>query len=63
MTVFSDIMSCSAVTLSLATITAVVAVALLGIAFGTDNWLYIAVDRNAIQVSGKLQLSDMICEM
>ena len=43
-------MPCSAVTLSLATVAGVVAVALLGIAFGTDNWIYIRVDRDAIQV-------------
>ncbi|XP_043195273.1 uncharacterized protein LOC122366773 isoform X1 [Amphibalanus amphitrite] len=42
-------MPCSAVTLSLATVAGVVAVALLGIAFGTDNWVYIRVDRDAIQ--------------
>ena len=44
-------MPCSAVTLSLATITAVVAVALLAIAFSTDNWQYIEVKRAQIQVS------------
>jgi len=45
-------MPCSAVTLSLATITAIVAVALLAIAFSTDNWLYIDVKRAQIhQVS------------
>ncbi|XP_046399208.1 uncharacterized protein LOC124165754 isoform X2 [Ischnura elegans] len=42
-------MPCSAVTLSLATITAIVAVALLAIAFSTDNWLYIDVKRSKIQ--------------
>ncbi|XP_069691348.1 uncharacterized protein [Periplaneta americana] len=41
-------MPCSAVTLSLATITAIVAVALLAIAFSTDNWLYIEVKRAQI---------------
>jgi hypothetical protein len=45
-------MPCSAVTLSLATITAIVAVALLAIAFSTDNWVYIDVKRAQIhQVS------------
>lgn len=39
-------MACSAVTLSVATISAVVAVACLAIAFGTDNWYEIRVDRN-----------------
>lgn len=44
-------MPCSAVTLSLATITAVIAAALLAIAFSTDNWQYIEVKRAQIQVS------------
>lgn len=44
-------MPCSAVTLSLATITSIIAVALLAIAFATDNWLYIEVRRSDIQVS------------
>ena len=43
-------MPCSAVTLSLATITAVVSTALLAIAFGTDNWVHIEVKRAQIQV-------------
>ncbi|CAG9767421.1 unnamed protein product [Ceutorhynchus assimilis] len=42
-------MPCSAVTLSLATITSIIAVALLAIAFATDNWLYIEVRRTNIQ--------------
>ncbi|XP_030760697.1 uncharacterized protein LOC115885813 isoform X1 [Sitophilus oryzae] len=42
-------MPCSAVTLSLATITSIIAVALLAIAFATDNWLYIEVKRTNIQ--------------
>ncbi|XP_037093902.1 voltage-dependent calcium channel gamma-5 subunit-like isoform X1 [Pollicipes pollicipes] len=42
-------MPCSAITLSLATVAGVVAVTLLGIAFGTDNWVYIRVDRKQIQ--------------
>lgn len=42
-------MPCSAVTLSLATISAIVATALLAIAFSTDNWLYTEVRRNSIQ--------------
>ncbi|KAK9719710.1 PMP-22/EMP/MP20/Claudin tight junction [Popillia japonica] len=42
-------MPCSAVTLSLATITSIIAVALLTIAFATDNWLYIDVKRANIQ--------------
>lgn len=44
-------MPCSAVTLSLATITAIVATALLAIAFSTDNWLYTEVKRSQIKVS------------
>lgn len=43
-------MPCSAVTLSIATITAIVAAALMAIAFSTDNWLYIEVKRTHIQV-------------
>lgn len=43
-------MPCSAVTLSLATIAAIVSVALLSIAFSTDNWLTYEVKRNNIQV-------------
>jgi len=39
-------MACSAVTLSIATIISVVAVACLAIAFSTDNWHEIRVDRN-----------------
>ncbi|CAG4965888.1 uncharacterized protein LOC123695381 isoform X2 [Colias croceus] len=42
-------MPCSAVTLSIATITAIVAAALMAIAFSTDNWLYIEVKRSNIQ--------------
>jgi len=39
-------MPCSAVTLSLATIAAVVSVALLAIAFSTDNWIRVDVARS-----------------
>ena len=39
-------MPCSAITLSLATICAVAAAALLGIAYGTDNWQYFRVGRD-----------------
>ncbi|KAH0560149.1 hypothetical protein KQX54_001953 [Cotesia glomerata] len=42
-------MPCSAVTLSLATITGIIATALLAIAFSTDNWLYTEVKRAQIQ--------------
>lgn len=52
-----ETMPCSAVTLSLATITAIVAVALLAIAFSTDNWMYIEVKRAQIhQVSSTVVL-------
>lgn len=44
-------MPCSAVTLSLATISAILSVALLAIAFSTDNWLSYEVNRNSIMVS------------
>ncbi|CAG2104382.1 unnamed protein product, partial [Medioppia subpectinata] len=39
-------MACSAVTLSVATIISVVAVACLSIGFSTDNWYEIRVDKN-----------------
>nr|CAI5849274.1 unnamed protein product [Callosobruchus analis] len=42
-------MPCSAVTLSLATITSIIATALLAIAFATDNWLLVEVKRTNIQ--------------
>lgn len=42
-------MPCSAVTLSIATICAIIATALLAIAFSTDNWLHYDVRRNQIQ--------------
>jgi len=40
---------CSAVTLAFATIFSLVAVALLAIAFSTDNWITISVDRSKLQ--------------
>jgi len=43
-------MPCSAVTLSLATIAGVVSVALLAIAFSTDNWIRIDVKRGRLRV-------------
>ncbi|KAF6202000.1 hypothetical protein GE061_004396 [Apolygus lucorum] len=42
------------VTLSLATITAIVATALLAIAFSTDNWLFTEVKRSQIKVAHNL---------
>jgi hypothetical protein len=48
-------MPCSAVTLSLATICAVVSVALLAIAFSTDNWIRIDVKREKLKVPHTLQ--------
>ncbi|GFQ97783.1 claudin domain-containing protein 1, partial [Trichonephila clavata] len=48
-------MACSAVTLSFATITAVVAVACLAIAFGTDNWYEIRVNRTYIEEREPIQ--------
>lgn len=47
-------MSCSAVTLSIATVLSVVAVACLSIGFSTDNWYEIRVDSNKT----KLYLQD-----
>ncbi|OTF75212.1 hypothetical protein BLA29_001859 [Euroglyphus maynei] len=39
-------MSCSAVTLSVATVLSVIAIACLAIGFSTDNWYEIRVDTN-----------------
>ncbi|XP_063235201.1 uncharacterized protein LOC134538107 isoform X1 [Bacillus rossius redtenbacheri] len=56
-------MPCSAVTLSLATVTAIVALALLSIAFSTDNWLYIEVKRAQIhQYAKKLGDQDSLID-
>lgn len=44
-------MPCSAVTLSISTISAIISCALLAIAFSTDNWLTYEVNRTNIQVS------------
>lgn len=43
-------MPCSAYTLSLATIAAVISVALIAIAFSTDNWSRIIVERSKLEV-------------
>lgn len=51
-------MPCSAVTLSLATITGIIATALLVIAFSTDNWLYTEVKRPQIEVSAAEERAD-----
>ena len=45
---------CSVITLCVATITCLISVAFMGIAFSTDNWLHISVDR------GRLLSSDRI---
>ena len=42
---------CSAMTLAFATIFSLVSVALLAIAFSTDNWITVNVDRKELQVS------------
>ena len=47
---------CSAVTLAFATIFSLAAVALLAIAFSTDNWLTIHVNRGEVQV--EINLTD-----
>ncbi len=47
-------MPCSAYTLSLATIASVVSVALIAIAFSTDNWSRITVDRLKLEVLYKM---------
>lgn len=44
-------MPCSAYTLSLATIAAVISVALIAIAFSTDNWSRITIDRLKLEVN------------
>ena len=44
---------CSAVTLAFATIFSLVAAALLAIAFSTDNWITITVDRDLLKVSAQ----------
>ena len=44
-------MPCSAVTLSIGTVAAVLSVALLAIAFSTDNWLRVDVKRERLRVS------------
>lgn len=49
-------MPCSAYTLSLATIAAVVSVALLAIAFSTDNWSRITIDRLKLEVDQFFQV-------
>ena len=46
---------CSAVTLAFATIFSLAAVALLAIAFSTDNWLTIHVNRGEVQVERNLR--------
>lgn len=53
-------MSCSAVTLSIATIISVIAVACLAIAFSTDNWYEIRINRNLTKerLTAENQLSD-----
>ncbi|XP_029173128.1 uncharacterized protein LOC114942031 isoform X1 [Nylanderia fulva] len=58
-------MPCSAVTLSLATITGIIATALLAIAFSTDNWLYTEVKRAQIQqyASKHAEQSNLIEQM
>lgn len=49
-------MPCSAYTLSLATIAAVISVALVAIAFSTDNWSRITVDRLKLEVRNKKKI-------
>ena len=52
---------CSAVTLAFATIFSLAAVALLAIAFSTDNWLTIHVNRGEVQVELKKILQFYHC--
>ena len=51
---------CSAVTLAFATIFSLAAVALLAIAFSTDNWLTIHVNRGEVQV--EINLTEQLNE-
>jgi len=53
-------MPCSAVTLSLATIAAVVSVALLAIAFSTDNWVRYDVNREKLKESLKQETKSKV---
>lgn len=53
-------MPCSAVTLSLATVISICAVALLAISFSTDNWLSYEVKRKNIMVRNILNYS-LVC--
>lgn len=53
-------MPCSAYTLSLATIAAVISVALLAIAFSTDNWSRITVER--IKLEAQAQRGDQVSQ-
>lgn len=49
---------CSAVTLAFATIFSLVAAALLAIAFSTDNWITITVERDLLKVSAIVMRSE-----
>ena len=49
---------CSAVTLAFATIFSLVAAALLAIAFSTDNWITITVERDLLKVSARVMRSE-----
>lgn len=44
-------MPCSAVSLSIATIISIISVALLAIAFSTDNWISYEVKRDNVKVN------------
>ena len=50
---------CSAVTLAFATIFSLAAVALLAIAFSTDNWLTIRVGRDKLEVGNTRDWTDV----
>ena len=49
---------CSAVTLAFATIFSLVAAALLAIAFSTDNWITITVERDLLKVGAIVMSSE-----
>ena len=52
---------CSAVTLAFATIFSLVAAALLAIAFSTDNWVTIKVDREELKTQLLQVISNLQC--
>lgn len=54
-------MPCSAVSLSIATIISIISVALLAIAFSTDNWISYEVKRDNVKVSFSSLREEKFC--